>query len=74
MAYTGKVSDGQPQIRELPTLTISKLSVGPTDNNAYLLRCRNTGQQLLIDAANDPSRLLDLVGDAGLTTVVTTHQ
>ncbi|MGH3746845.1 MAG: MBL fold metallo-hydrolase, partial [Micromonosporaceae bacterium] len=41
---------------------------------AYLLRCRNTGQQLLIDAANDPSRLLDLVGDAGLTTVVTTHQ
>ncbi|MGH3663821.1 MAG: MBL fold metallo-hydrolase, partial [Micromonosporaceae bacterium] len=43
MAYTGKVSDGQPQIRELPTLTISKLSVGPTDNNAYLLRCRNTG-------------------------------
>jgi glyoxylase-like metal-dependent hydrolase (beta-lactamase superfamily II) len=44
------------------------------DNNAYLLRCRRSGEQLLIDAANDAPRLLSLVGDAGLATVVTTHQ
>ncbi len=44
------------------------------DNNAYLLRCTGTGDQLLIDAANEPDRLLDLIGDGGLTTVVTTHR
>jgi len=55
-------------------LAVTKLSVGPMDNNAYLLRCTETGEQLLIDAANEPDRLLDLVGEAGLATVVTTHR
>jgi glyoxylase-like metal-dependent hydrolase (beta-lactamase superfamily II) len=74
-AYSGEVTPGgPPAVRELACLTITKLSVGPTDNNAYLLRCRATGEQLLIDAANDAARLLDLIGDAGLATVVTTHR
>ena len=65
---------GPPAVRELAQLTITKQSVGPIDNNAYLLRCRQTGEQLLIDAANDSHKLLDLIGEAGLTAVVTTHQ
>jgi glyoxylase-like metal-dependent hydrolase (beta-lactamase superfamily II) len=71
MAYTG---DTTPDTRELPGLVITKLSVGPMDNNAYLLQCPSTGEQLLIDAANEPERLLALVGDGGLATVVTTHR
>ena len=43
-------------------------------NNCYLLRCVSTGDQVLIDAAAEPSTLLPLIGDAGLTHVVTTHQ
>ena len=75
MAYTGDVSPGgPPAVRELTGLTVTKVSVGPTDNNAYLLRCRADGSQLLIDAANDAPRLLELAGDAGLATVVTTHR
>jgi glyoxylase-like metal-dependent hydrolase (beta-lactamase superfamily II) len=75
VTYTGNVSPGGPaDVRELPALTISKLSVGPYDNNAYLLRCNATGEQLLIDAAAEPDRLLDLIGAGGLSTVVTTHQ
>ncbi|MEU7619549.1 MBL fold metallo-hydrolase [Micromonospora rifamycinica] len=75
MSYTGDVTHGgPPAVRELDRLTVTKLSVGPMDNNAYLLRCRDTGAQVLIDAANEAPRLLDLVGDAGLTSVVTTHQ
>jgi glyoxylase-like metal-dependent hydrolase (beta-lactamase superfamily II) len=75
MAYTGNVSPGSPPaVRELPELTITKLSVGPMDNNAYLLRCARTGEQVLIDAANEPARLLELVGDRGLARVVTTHR
>jgi glyoxylase-like metal-dependent hydrolase (beta-lactamase superfamily II) len=72
--YTGAVSPGgEPAVRELPELTITKVSVGPMDNNAYLLRAAS-GEELLIDAANEPDRLLSLVGPAGLSTVVTTHR
>lgn len=73
--YTGHVSPGgPPAVRSLPALEITKVSVGPMDNNAYLLRCVSTGEQLLIDAAAEARRLLDLIGPAGLSTVVTTHQ
>ena len=75
MTYTGEVSVGGPaDIRELPALTIAKLAVGPANNNAYLLTCRGTGESVLVDAANDADRLLDLVGGRPLRTVVTTHQ
>jgi glyoxylase-like metal-dependent hydrolase (beta-lactamase superfamily II) len=75
VTYTGTVSPGGPAaVRELPDLTITKVSVGPMDNNAYLLRCARSGEQVLIDAANEPARLLELIGDAGLTRVVTTHR
>lgn len=75
--YMGHATPGGPaQVRELPGLIIRKLSVGSFDNNAYLLTCRATGRQLLIDAAAEAGRLLDLVtsGGEGLETVVTTHQ
>ncbi|MBE1492164.1 MBL fold metallo-hydrolase [Plantactinospora soyae] len=73
--YTGDVTTGgPPDVRTLTGLTISKLSVGPMENNAYLLRCPASGDQVLIDAANEAPRLLELVGDAGLSTVVTTHR
>jgi glyoxylase-like metal-dependent hydrolase (beta-lactamase superfamily II) len=75
MAYTGNVSQGgPPDVRQLNGLTLTKVSVGPMDNNAYLLRCDATGEQVLIDAANEAPTLLALAGDAGLSTVVTTHQ
>jgi glyoxylase-like metal-dependent hydrolase (beta-lactamase superfamily II) len=75
MSYDGAVSQGGPaQTRELGHLSISKVSVGPMDNNAYLLRCKTTGEAMLIDAANEPDRLLELIGDNRLSTVVTTHQ
>ena len=72
--YTGDVAVGGPaDVRELPGLTITKLAVGDMANNAYLLRDTATGEALLVDAAAEPDRLRDLVGDAGLRTVVTTH-
>jgi glyoxylase-like metal-dependent hydrolase (beta-lactamase superfamily II) len=75
MSYTGEVTPGgAPDVRELAALTITKVSVGPMDNNAYLLHCHETGEQLLIDAANEAPRLLELIGDTGLSTVVTTHR
>jgi glyoxylase-like metal-dependent hydrolase (beta-lactamase superfamily II) len=73
MSYTGDVTrGGPPAVRTLGALTVTKVSVGPMDNNAYLLACG--AARLLIDAANDAGTLLDLIGADGLTTVVTTHQ
>ncbi|CAG6393906.1 MBL fold metallo-hydrolase [Streptomyces cocklensis] len=75
MAYSGQVTvGGAPDVHELSDLIISKVAVGPMNNNAYLLRCRATGEQLLIDAAEEPATLLDLVGADGLASVVTTHR
>lgn len=75
MSYTGKVVEGgAPDVRELAELMITKMVVGDFGNNTYLLRCRRTDEQVLIDAAAEPDRLLKLVGDGGLTKVVTTHQ
>ncbi|MGI8954264.1 MAG: MBL fold metallo-hydrolase [Nocardioidaceae bacterium] len=74
MTYTGKVTVGGPShVRELADLIVSKVAVGPMSNNAFLLRCRHTDEQLLIDAADDPATLLALVGAGGLARVVTTH-
>ena len=73
MAYTGNVAPGGPaDTRELRDISITKLSVGPMDNNAYLLR--SGSHLLLIDAANEPARLLEVIGSTPLATVVTTHR
>ncbi|MFC8509262.1 MBL fold metallo-hydrolase [Streptomyces sp. NPDC057411] len=75
MTYSGVVKVGGPaDVHELTDLMISKVAVGPMDNNAYLLRCRATGEQLLIDAANEAATLLTLIGDDGIKAVVTTHR
>jgi len=76
VTYTGEVKVGGPaQQRELPKLNISKIAVGPMDNNAYLLRCETTGEGVLIDAANEADRLVELIGDElPLIRVITTHQ
>ena len=75
MTYTGDVTvGGAADTRELDRLTLRKLAVGPMDNNAYLLVDRSTGEGLLVDAANEAGRLLELIGDTPLATVVTTHR
>jgi glyoxylase-like metal-dependent hydrolase (beta-lactamase superfamily II) len=74
MGYHGNVTvGGTPDVRELPELVITKIAVGGFNNNAYLLRCRYSNEQLLIDAAAEPQTLLTLVNGT-LATVVTTHQ
>ncbi len=76
VSYTGDVSvGGAADVRELSGLTITKVAVDEQmSNNCYLLRCTTTGDQVLIDAAAESETLLPLVGEAGLTTVITTHQ
>jgi glyoxylase-like metal-dependent hydrolase (beta-lactamase superfamily II) len=77
--YTGHTDPGGPAIRRtLGGLAVSKVSVGPMDNNAYLLVCTATREAVLVDAANEPERLVDLIGHGddrpNLHTLVTTHR
>lgn len=76
VTYTGDVTvGGDADVRELPHLIITKVAVDETmSNNCYLLRCMANGEQVLIDAAAEPELLLGLIGDGGLSAVVTTHQ
>jgi glyoxylase-like metal-dependent hydrolase (beta-lactamase superfamily II) len=75
VTYSGDVRVGGPSdTREIDGLTVTKIAVGPMDNNAYLLRDAGTGQAILIDAANEAGRLIELIGDTPVGTIVTTHQ
>lgn len=72
------VPGGPAVVTRLDRWTLRALSVGPMDNNAYLLTCRTSGAQLLVDAAAEPDRLLALVRegspDGRVDLVVTTHR
>ena len=74
--YTGHVESQTATRRTLPGVTIIKMSVGPMDNNAYVVTCSATGESLLIDAANDPELLVALLAEHApkLEMIVTTHQ
>jgi glyoxylase-like metal-dependent hydrolase (beta-lactamase superfamily II) len=52
---------------------IHKVVVGPMDNNVYVLRCKQTGDAVLLDAANEHERLLELCRDLGVRKVLETH-
>ena len=52
---------------------IHKVVVGPMDNNVYVLRCTETGEAVLLDAANEHDRLLDLCRALDVRSVLETH-
>ncbi len=74
--YTGHVEPRTAARRTLPGASIVKVSVGEMDNNAYLITCSQTGETLLIDAANDAEILLELIERFApkLSLIVTSHQ
>ena len=52
---------------------VHKVVVGPVENNVFVIRCTSTGEAVLIDAANEHDRLLDLCRGLGVRTVLETH-
>ncbi|MGD1011292.1 MAG: MBL fold metallo-hydrolase [Acidimicrobiales bacterium] len=58
---------------EDPSVEIHKVVVGPYDNNVYVVRCRQSGEAVLVDAANEHERLLELCRRLGVRKVVQTH-
>jgi len=52
---------------------IHKTVVGPMDNNVYVVRCKDTGDAVLVDAANEHEQLLELCRALGVRNVIETH-
>ena len=52
---------------------VHQIVVGPMDNNVYIVRCRRTGEALLIDAANEHEELLEICRRLNVGQVVETH-
>jgi glyoxylase-like metal-dependent hydrolase (beta-lactamase superfamily II) len=54
-------------------LDIHKVVVGPLDNNVFVVRCRQSGEAIMVDAANEHELLLDLCRELGVRKVIETH-
>jgi glyoxylase-like metal-dependent hydrolase (beta-lactamase superfamily II) len=52
---------------------VHKVVVGPVDNNVFVVRCKQTGDAVLLDAANEHERLLELCQRLGVRKVLETH-
>src|SRR5262245_24714234 len=63
----------RPAHYDTPTVRIDKLVVGPVENNVYVVRCKGTGEAVIIDAANEHELLLDVARHTGVRRVLTTH-
>lgn len=85
MGYTGQVEPGgAAQHRVRDHVVISKCAVSEMNNNVYVLTCRATGAQLLIDAADDWPRIEQLLAEIteagytekppGVVAIATTHR
>jgi glyoxylase-like metal-dependent hydrolase (beta-lactamase superfamily II) len=52
---------------------VHRLVVGPVDNNVFVVRCKQTGEAVLLDAANEHEKLLDLCRRLNVRRVLETH-
>jgi glyoxylase-like metal-dependent hydrolase (beta-lactamase superfamily II) len=52
---------------------VHRLVVGPVDNNVFVVRCKETGDAVLLDAANEHEKLLELCRSLGVRKVLETH-
>jgi len=61
------------RIWEDATCEVHRMVVGPMDNNVYIVRCRRTGDAVLVDAANEHESLLEVCRRLSVRSVVETH-
>jgi glyoxylase-like metal-dependent hydrolase (beta-lactamase superfamily II) len=52
---------------------VHRVVVGPMDNNVHVIRCKQTGDAVLVDAANEHELLLEMCKRLGVRQVIETH-
>lgn len=63
----------RPAHYEDAAVRVDKLVVGPFENNVYIVRCKATGDAVLLDAANEHELLVKISRATGVRRVLTTH-
>ncbi|MCS7207079.1 MAG: MBL fold metallo-hydrolase [Dehalococcoidia bacterium] len=61
-------------IHQDDTALLLRVVCGRYSNNAYILACRATGEGLLIDAPEEPHKVLDALGGIPVRTILLTHR
>ena len=54
-------------------MLVEKIIVGPVENNVFVVRCKGTGEAVIVDAANEHELLLEVSRATGVRRVLTTH-
>ena len=67
------MASSDTQIWSATGIEVHQVVVGPMDNNVFVLRCTETGEAVLLDAANEHDRLLELCTGLGVRSVLETH-
>ena len=52
---------------------VHRVVVGPMENNVHVIRCKETGEAVLVDAANEHELLLEMCQQLGVRQVIETH-
>jgi glyoxylase-like metal-dependent hydrolase (beta-lactamase superfamily II) len=63
----------RPAHYDATDVRIDKIVVGPFENNVFVLRDKNSGDAVLVDAANEHELLLEVSRATGVRRVLTTH-
>ena len=52
---------------------ITKINMGPYDNNGYIVTCPETNEGIIIDTPGEAEKLLNVIGDVKITSILITH-
>ena len=55
-------------------IRITKINMGPINNNGYIVVCPETNEGVIIDTPAEPEKLLDAIGDVKITSILITHK
>src|SRR2546425_3891263 len=54
-------------------MKVTKLSLGPHDNNVYVIACTRTGESLVVDASHDAARIAEAAAGTSVRAILLTH-
>ena len=55
-------------------LKITKINMGPYNNNGYIVVCPETNEGVIIDTPAEPEKLLNAIGDVTIKAILITHR
>ena len=53
---------------------VTKINMGPYNNNGYILTCPETNEGIIIDTPAEPEKLLNEIGDTKIQAILITHR